>query len=126
METLVFDIWFAGNVLALTTIKYRDLNSILRVVLWNKMQFPMSKINDTQRNLQQCLIFFSIIPPNVPPFPGYPSLYCESMIILCVFNNLQLTSRKICDRSPINTDNIFIESQHEMDSVDVVGNYDEL
>ena len=34
--------------------------------------------------------------------PGYPSLRCESMGILHVFNNSLLASCKICDRFPNN------------------------
>ena len=46
--------------------------------------------------------FFLIFRMKYPQPPGYPSLHCESMVILCVFNDSLLPSRKNCDRSPDN------------------------
>ena len=39
---------------------------------------------------------------NIPPLPGYPSLHCNYMVILCEFNNSLLIWRKMFDWSPNN------------------------
>ena len=52
-------------------------------------------------NIQDCVIFQYFV-WNIPPLPGYPSLHCKSMVILCEFNNSLLTWRKMFDWSPNN------------------------
>ena len=58
MESLVLDIWSAGNYLVVTTNKYSCLMQRSRVVLWTKIQFAMFEIKDTQWNLLKCIFFF--------------------------------------------------------------------
>ena len=63
------------------------------------MQLAMSEINDTQWDIQQCVIFQYLV-DNFPQLLGYQSFYYGSREILCVLNNLLLASHKICNWSP--------------------------
>ena len=73
----------------------------------------MCSVLDEKCNLQcQCsklkiqnieswgMCHFAILRLNFPQFPGFPSWHCESMGLLCVFNNSLLESCNSCDQSP--------------------------
>ena len=60
------------------------------------MKLTVSEMKDTQSNLQECdSLYFAY---NFLQLTRYLSLYCESMEMLCVFNNSLPALRKICDR----------------------------
>ena len=64
------------------------------VVLWTKM----SEIKDAKQNVQECVIY-QYFAYNCPQLPGYKSLYCESMGILCVLDNSLLALHRIRNQS---------------------------
>ena len=74
------------------------LMQLSHVVLWAEMQFIMSEIKDSWYNVQECVIIIYCAVNRLQP-PWYPSLHCESMKIMCVFNNSLLATRKICHQS---------------------------
>ena len=93
--------WFGGNGSAPTTSKYHDFNATLKSSAMDEkgyLQCPNIKIHSVIYNIQEC---HSTIPClKFPQFPGYLSSHCESIVILYVFNNLQLESRKCQDTAP--------------------------